>query len=57
MPTPVFLPGEFHGQRSLGGNSPWGGKESDTIEQLTLLLESSGKKEVTFMAFPEGDKL
>ena len=57
MPTPVFLPGEFHGQRSLGENSPWGGKESDTIEQLTLLLESSGKKEVTFMAFPEGDKL
>ena len=21
---PVFLPGEFHGQRSLGGYSPWG---------------------------------
>ena len=26
----VFLPGEFHGQRSLIGYSPWGGKESDT---------------------------
>ena len=24
QPTPVFLPGEFHGQRSLVGNSPWG---------------------------------
>ena len=23
-PTPVFLPGDFHGQRSLVGNSPWG---------------------------------
>ena len=23
QPTPVFLPGEFHGQRSLAGNSPW----------------------------------
>ena len=23
-PTPVFLPGEFHGQRSLVGYSPWG---------------------------------
>ena len=23
LPTPVFLPGEFHGQRSLGGYSPW----------------------------------
>ena len=34
----VFLPGEFHGQRSLVGYSPWGCKESDTTEQLTLLL-------------------
>ena len=28
-PTPVFLPGKFHGQRSLG---PWGHKESDRTE-------------------------
>ena len=27
QPTPVFLPGEFHGQRSLAGYSPWGYKE------------------------------
>ena len=27
--TPVFLPGEFHGQKSLAGYSPWGCKESD----------------------------
>ena len=33
-PTPVFLPGEFHGQRSLVGYSLWGRKESDTTEQL-----------------------
>jgi len=26
QPTPVFLPGESHGQRSLVGYSPWGGK-------------------------------
>ena len=32
LPTLVFLPGEFHGQRNLVGYSPWGGKESDTIE-------------------------
>ena len=32
LPTPVFLPGEFHGQRSLVGYSPWGRKESDTTE-------------------------
>ena len=29
QPTPVFLPGESHGQRSLAGYSPWGCKESD----------------------------
>ena len=34
QPTPVFLPGKFHGQRSLVGYSPWGRKESDTTEQL-----------------------
>ena len=35
QPTPVFLPGEFHGQRSLAGYSPWGRKESDTTEPVT----------------------
>ena len=34
--TLVFLPGESHGQRSLVGYSPWGCKESDTTERLTL---------------------
>ena len=33
--TPVFLPGEFHGQKSLMGYSPWGLKELDITEQLT----------------------
>ena len=32
--TRVFLPGEFHGQRSLAGHSPWGCKELDMTEQL-----------------------
>ena len=36
LPTLVFLPGEFHGQRSLTGYSLWGPKESDTTERLTL---------------------
>ena len=31
QPTPVFLPGESHGQRSLIGYSPWGREESDMI--------------------------
>ena len=29
QPSPVFLPGESHRQRSLAGYSPWGHKESD----------------------------
>ena len=36
QPTPVFLPGESHGWRSLVGYSPWGRKESDTTERLKL---------------------
>ena len=34
QPTPVFLPGEFHGQRHLAGYSPWGCQEPDTTEQV-----------------------
>ena len=34
QPTPV-LPGEFYGQRSLAGYSPWSRKESDTTERLS----------------------
>ena len=30
----IFLPGEFHGQRSLAGYRPWGHKKSDTAERL-----------------------
>ena len=35
VPTPVFLPGEFHGQRSLAGYSLWACKESDMTERLS----------------------
>ena len=34
QPTPVLSPGKSHGQRSLGGCSPRGHKESDTAERL-----------------------
>ena len=34
QPTPVFFPGEFHGQRSLAGYRDWGHKESDMTEWL-----------------------
>ena len=36
--TPVFLPGESHGQRSLAGSSPWDHKELDMTNRLTLSL-------------------
>ena len=34
-PTPIFLPGEFHGQRSLADYSSWSLKELDMTEQLS----------------------
>ena len=37
LPTPVLLPGEFHGQRSLAGYSPWGHKELDVTEHVPAL--------------------
>ena len=36
QPTPVVLSGKFHGQTSLVSYSPWGHKESDTSEQLSM---------------------
>ena len=35
QPTPVFLPGKFHGQWRLVGYSPWGHQELDMSEQLS----------------------
>ena len=35
QPTPVFLPGELNGQRSLADYSPWGCRESDRTQRLT----------------------
>ena len=40
LPTPVSLPGEFYGQRGLAGYSPWGHKESNTTEWLSLHFTS-----------------
>ena len=40
LPTPVSLPGEFNGWRSLVGYSPQGLKESDMTEWLTISLFS-----------------
>ena len=40
QPTPVFLPGESHGQGSLVGYSPWGRKELDMTKRLTLSVRT-----------------
>ena len=51
QPTPIFLLGEFHGQRSLAGNSPWGRKESDMTEQLSRaghMLRGQGESFTSF---------
>ena len=34
QPTPIFLPGDSHGQRSLAGRSPWGRKEANMTEAM-----------------------
>jgi len=46
QPTPVFLPGKLHGQRNLEVYSPWGYKESDTTERLTLNNNTPLEKEM-----------
>ena len=38
QPTPVFLPGESHGRRSLVGYSPWDCKESEQLSDLTVTV-------------------
>ena len=40
QPTPVFLPGESHGQRNLEGYSPWGRTESDNRSDLACTLST-----------------
>ena len=41
QPTPVFLPGESHGQRSLAGYSPWGRKNRSGLSDKTTTLYTS----------------
>ena len=48
QPTPVFLPGETHGRRSLAGYSPWSRKQSDTLSNLAQHLHSAGRRGVAW---------
>ena len=52
----VFLPREFHGQRSLAGHSPWGHKVLDRTEQLRQKQENTPStiNRILFLFFPEG---
>ena len=43
QPTPVFLPGKYHGQRSLVGCSPWGSKELDMTECLSIWQHNANR--------------
>ena len=57
--TPVFLPEESHGQRSLVGYSPWSQKESDMTERLSIhlnpnLLIYPSPRILFFLAMPHG---
>ena len=45
QPTPVLFPGTSHGQRSLLGYGPWGCKETDRTERLTLWLPSGSRSD------------
>ena len=40
QPTPVFLPGKFHGQRSLVDYSPWDRRKSDMTEHPCMYMYS-----------------
>ena len=50
QPTPVFLPGESHGQRSLAGYRPWGCKEWDAAEHAHTQFVSSNPRLLIYPA-------
>ena len=56
LPTPVFLPRKSHGERSLAGYSPWGGKELDMTEQLTHSLSMASARLWSKRSLGEGGK-
>ena len=57
QPTPVFLPGESQGQRSLAGYSPWGCKESDTTELLRKHAQVPGHRCINIFGGPPFNQL
>ena len=51
QPIPVFLPGKYHGRRSLAGYSPWGHKGSNTTDRRTLSLHQSSTQRGVFLLY------
>ena len=51
--TPIFLPGKFHGQRSLAAYSPWGHKELDTTDQLSMHANIRNSDSACLVAGPK----
>ena len=51
QPTPVFLPGKFHGHRSLAGYSPWGCKESDMTEHTRTRAHTHTHTHTSLLSF------
>ena len=52
QPSPVFLPGESHGQKSLAGYSPWGRKEQKQLKQLSSSSSNSSRLYPTRLRYP-----
>ena len=46
QPTPIFLPGKFHGWRSLAGYSPWRCKKLDTTERTCPIHNSTTERQI-----------
>ena len=46
QPTPAFLPGEFHGQRSLAGYSPWGPETGPRLSNQTIITKVKTSEDI-----------
>ena len=56
QPTPVYLLGESHGQRSLVGCSPWGRKESNMTEACITRRGTTRRMKSKMLAVGMGEK-
>ena len=54
QPTPVFLPGKFHGQRNLMGYSSWGHKESAMAEHISKWTKKKQKMRTYKVQYSNG---